>query len=815
MFKKHSILLCFRNICLGLTIIVIASQAYAAEASKPKSKMDYPVQPAPFTAVHFDDQFWKPRIETNRTITIPFALEKCETHGRMDNFSIAGGLMEGEHKGDFPFDDTDPYKIMEGASYVLSIKDDKKLEAYLDEIIAKIASAQEDDGYLYTCRTNGYEKLNGWMGDERWTNLQGSHELYNAGHMYEAAVAHYTATGKRSFLDIAIKNANLIYQTFGPDKIQMPPGHQIIEMGLARLYRATGDERYLELAKFFLDMRGVASKDREIWGPYNQDHLPVIEQDEAVGHAVRATYMYAGMADIAALTGDKAYIKAIDRLWDNVVYKKLYLTGGVGAKSDGEAFGQNYELPNMSAYCETCAAIGNVYWNHRLFLLHADAKYIDVMERTLYNALISGVSLDGKKFFYPNPLESHGQHERSPWFGCACCPGNITRFMASIPGYMYAVQDDSLFVNLYAESHADIQLDKQTVKIEQKTDYPWDGKMTLSVQPEKAGEFSIKLRIPGWAQNQPVPSDLYTFLNKNDEKFTLKVNNKVMQSEVKNGYVTIQRRWEKGDAIELNLPMPIRRVIAHKNVESDTGRVALQRGPMVYCAEWPDNPDGHVINLQLLDGTALHTKSRPELFDGVQVICGKSLAYQYGKDKKVIKSPEQEFTAIPYYAWAHRGKGEMAVWLAREETAVRPLAGPTIASKSKVTTSGGKTPHAMNDQRDPRTSGDHSVEFFHWWPKKGTTEWVQYDFDAAQEVSTVEVYWFDDTGRGECRVPESWRILYLSGDQWKPVWTKELLTVDKDKFNKVVFETVKTKSLRLEVKLQDKFSAGIHEWRVK
>jgi len=776
---------------------------------------DYPVEPVPFTKVHINDQFWAPRLETNRKTTIPYAFKKCEETGRIDNFAIAGGLMEGEHRGGYPFDDTDVYKILEGASYALMLHPDPELDKYLDGLIVKIAAAQEEDGYLYTCRTNDCSRLINWFGKERWSKLSGSHELYNAGHMYEAAVAHYWATGKRTFLNVAIKNADLIASVFGPDKRRDPPGHEIIEMGLARLYRATGNQKYLKLAKFFLDQRGQPRGHR-LYGSYSQDHKPVIEQDEAVGHAVRASYMYSGMADVAALTGDSDYVKAIGRIWENVVSKKLYITGGIGARGAGEAFGEDYELPNMSAYCETCAAIGNVYWNHRLFLLHGDAKYVDVMERTLYNGLISGVSLGGKLFFYPNPLESQGQHSRSPWFGCACCPGNITRFMASVPGYAYAQRDDILYINLFIGGTASIEIGKKTVQIKQETHYLWDGAVKITVEPKSRSEkFAVHVRIPGWARNQPVPSDLYRYMNESDEEVTLKVNGKQIALDMSKGYARIRRAWKKGDVIELNMPMPVRRVLAHEKVEDDRGKVALERGPIVFCAEWPDSRDGHVLNLLLPDETPLKAEYRPDLLNGVEVITGKVFGVKRGGEGKSLLKTEQDFMAIPYYAWAQRGKGEMAVWLARDLSAARPLAGPTIASTSRVSVSGGGAIEALNDQLEPKSSDDHSNRFFHWWPRKGTLEWVQYDFKKAEEVSVAEVYWFDDTGRGECRVPKSWRILYKYRDGWKPVYTTDAYGVEKDKYNKVTFETVKTEGLRLEIQLPDKFSAGIHEWRVK
>ena len=802
------------SICKPFYLCIIVS-ILTLNCSSSKIK-DYPIQPVPFTQVQINDNFWKPRMEINRTVTIPHAFQKSEETGRLDNFALAGGLIEGEQKGIYPFDDTDIYKTLEGASYALMLHPDPKLDAYLDSVITLIASAQEKDGYLYTARTNHAERLKNWFGDDRWEKIRGSHELYNLGHLYEAASAHYLATGKRNLLNIALKSADLVDQTFGSGKLQAPPGHQVIEMGLVKLFRVTGDEQYLNLAKFFLDVRGKPLDGRELWGEYNQDHKPVVEQDEAVGHAVRASYMYAGMADIAALTGDKSYIQAIDKIWENVVGKKLYIIGGIGATGAGEAFGKNYDLPNMSAYNETCAAIGNVFWNHRLFLLHGEAKYIDVLERTLYNGLISGVSLDGKKFFYPNPLESVGQHVRSPWFGCACCPGNVTRFMASVPGYVYAHRKDKIYINLFVTNEATIELEKGNVNIRQQTNYPWEGTVQITIDPEKQRKkFSLFIRIPGWAQNQPVPSDLYRFLENNNENATLKVNNEKIDFKMKHGYAQINRSWSKGDNIELNLPMPIRRIVAHDSVEADHGKVALQRGPIVFCAEWCDNEDGHVRNIVFPNESTLSSEFVNDMLNGIQIIKGKALGCKIGEEENSIEKTEQKLIAIPYYAWAHRGNGEMAVWLATDQSVVKPLGRPTLASTSQVSVSYGKNPQAINDLVKPRSSIDHESLFFHWWPHKGTTEWVQYDFDTPQEISSVEVYWFDDTGIGECRLPKSWRILYKHGNEWKPVYTEDVYGVKKDEFNKVVFETVKTTAVRLEIESQPDFAGGIHEWKIK
>jgi len=789
------------------------AQSAAPQAKSAKVAHDYPVQPEPFTSVHFKDTFWSPRIEINRKVTIPFAFQMCEQTGRVNNFLRAAAVLRGEDVKDkqppqYPFDDSDVYKVIEGAAYTLAVAPDPSLEAYVDSLVQKIGAAQESDGYLYTTRTIDPQHPHPWAGAKRWEQEQVlSHELYNLGHFYEAATAYYQATGKRNMLDIAVKSADLLNRTFGPGKASIWPGHQITEMGLAKMYRATGDEHYLSLAKFLLDERGPNGKS------YNQADKKVVDQAEAEGHAVRATYMYSGMADVAALTADASYVQAIDRIWENVVSKKLYITGGIGSTANGEAFGENYELPNMSAYNETCASIGNDYWNQRMFLLHGDAKYIDVLERTLYNGLISGLALDGKSFFYPNPLESNGQHARSPWFGCACCPSNMTRFLASVPGYVYAHRGDALYVNLFVASTAEVQLDGGAkVQLDQETRYPWDGAVKLSVAPDRKAKFTLNVRIPGWARNEVTPSDLYRFADPLNEPVVLKVNGKPVPLAVDKGYAAITRTWKRGDTVELALPTPVRRVLANEAVAADRNRVALQRGPLVYCAEWPDNPHGRVRNLVLAADTPLKAEFRADLLNGVEVIQGRALALAYDAQGAVQKT-EQPFTAIPYYAWANRGRGQMIVWLPDNEAAGKPLVYPTLAMQSKVTTSGKKNPRAINDGEEPRSSND-SDSFFDWYPSKGTVEWAEYDFGKTATVSATSVYWFDDTGDGECRVPKLWRVLYRDGSAWKPVETSGPYTNDRDRYNTITFQPVTTTGLRLEVTLQREWSAGIQKWKV-
>lgn len=798
------------------------SQTSRAQGQSSAPKRDYPIQPVPFTQVHVDDRFWAPKIEINRKVSIPTAFDQCERTGRIENFVRAAEVLRGvnikdKHYPPFPFDDTDPYKVIEGASYTLRVSPDPKLKAYVDSLIDKIAAAQEPDGYLYTTRTIDPQHAHPWAGTQRWQNEEVlSHELYNLGHLYEAAVAHYQATGERKLLDVALKSADLLVRTFGPGKRKIYSGHQIVEMGLVKLYRVTGRTQYLDLAKFFLDSRGPGGS------AYNQANLPVVDQTEAEGHAVRATYMYSGMADVAALTGDAAYLKAIDTIWQNVVDKKLYITGGIGALGEGEAFGADYQLPNMSAYNETCAAVGNDFWNQRLFLLHGDAKYVDVFERTLYNGLISGVSLDGKTYFYPNPLESNGQHQRSPWFGVACCPGNITRFMPSVPGYVYAQRGGELYVNLYMSNTADITLGSgQKLNVAQQTRYPWEGDIKLTLNPEQPRQFTVRMRIPGWARNEVVPGDLYRFADGNSgPPAHLKVNGRDEPLKLDKGYAVVDRTWKKGDVIDLALPMPVRRVVANHKVSADAGRVALQRGPLVYAAEWVDSPDKHVRNIVLSGDEKLAAHFEPALLNGVEVIKGQADGFSYD-ERHNLKHTREPFTAIPYYAWANRGAGQMEVWIAASDSAAHPTPFPTLATKSKVTSSGPtvaengvRDPRLVADQEEPTSSADTS-SFYDWLPKKGSSEWIQYDFPQKATLHSTDVYWFAEGSGKQIKLPRSWKLLYRDGDEWKPVEAQGSYPVRKDQYNHVDFRPVQTGALRLVLDLQPDASAGIQEWRVQ
>lgn len=619
----------------------------------------YPIDPVPFTSVKVTDNFWGQRLQASREVTIPLAFSKCEETGRYENFVKAAHPNDTYKVEGFSFDDTDVYKTIEGASYSLQTYPDKKLQKYIDSVLVIVAGAQEPDGYLYTARTMNPKHPHNWAGKERWVAVENlSHEFYNLGHMIEGAVAHYQATGKRNFLDIAIKYADCVCREIGngPQQKKYVPGHQIAEMALVKLYMATGDKKYLDQAKFFLDTRGYTSRK----DAYSQAHKPVVEQDEAVGHAVRAVYMYSGMADVAAITGDSSYIKAIDKIWDNIVSKKIYITGGIGARHAGEAFGNNYELPNLSAYCETCAAIGNVYMNYRLFLLHGDAKYFDVLERTLYNGLISGVSLDGGSFFYPNPLSSNGKYSRKPWFGCACCPSNVSRFIPSLPGYVYAVKNDQVYVNLYLSNKAELKVDKKKILLEQETGYPWNGDIRLKITQGNQ-DFTMKLRIPGWVRGNVLPGDLYSYADNQKPAYQVSVNGQTVESDVNDGYLSIARKWKKGDVVEVHFDMIPRIVKANPKVEADHGRVAVERGPIVYCAEWPDNRF-NVHSILLNQHPQFKVTDKPELLYGIRQITTDAQALSYDKAGKLV-TKDVELTLIPYYAWAHRGEGDMEVWL--------------------------------------------------------------------------------------------------------------------------------------------------------
>ena len=655
---------------------------------------DYPISPAAMTNVTVTGGFWLPRFETNRLVTVKADFEKCEL-ARIPNFRSAAAREWGTFKG-IPFDDSDVYKVIEGAAYTLATHPDPELERYVDGVSAAIAGAQEPDGYLYTARTLGFRDER--TGPLRWSHVAHSHELYNAGHLCEAAVAYWEATGKRRLLDVAVKAADLIDRTFGPAPTQLKdaPGHEEIELALCKLFRATGERRYLDLAAHFLEARGrgedagaarafaqggerVAGGEMAARGSYAQNHRPVTAQREAVGHAVRAAYLYCAMADVAALGGNDAYVKAIDAIWENVVQKKLALNGSIGARHAGESFGENYELPNESAYNETCAGIGNALWNERMFLLHGEAKYIDVLERALYNGIISGVSLGGDEFFYPNPLASKGGYARSKWFGCSCCPVNVVRFIPQIAPFAYATRGDTVYVNLFIESDATLRLKGGEVKLSQKTDYPWDGAVRIGIDGITASgtqlstlhsqlstlNFQLAIRIPGWCVGRPVPSDLYTQVEPGTmADYAVKVNGKAIEISPVKGYCVIAREWKAGDTVEVAMNMPVRRIKAHDKVAADRGRLAVERGPVVYCAEGVDN-GGRVLD-KVLAADAAFTRTTCTILGNVYpAFTASAVSVRQELSSGVRKEPCM-LTLVPYFAWCHRGAGEMQTWFPTE-----------------------------------------------------------------------------------------------------------------------------------------------------
>ncbi|MBL9121736.1 MAG: glycoside hydrolase family 127 protein [Phycisphaerae bacterium] len=816
-----------------LLALAVAATVAAADPAKPS------IEPVPFTSVKITDGFWAPRIETNRTVTIPACFKQCEETGRIANFDSAAAVLADKPGPSFKgncYDDSDVYKVMEGAAYSLSQRPDPELDAYLDRLITKIAAAQEPDGYLYTIAT-----ANKRGADARWKEEQWSHETYCAGHLFEAAVAHHQATGKSSLLDVATKVADLLVATYlpsaNPNARKEVPGHQEVEIGLVRLYRITKKQAYLDLARHFLAARGVADG-RALYGEYCQDHAPLLEQRTAVGHSVRAGYLYTGMADVAAITGESTFDAPLDAIWKDCVGTKMHITGGIGAHAHNEGFGDGYDLPNESAYLETCAAIANCLWNHRMFLRSGDAAPIDVLERTLYNGMLSGVSLSGDRFFYPNPLAcdgmrrfNHGTNGRAAWFGCACCPVNVARFVPSIGGYVYASSESTLYANLFVQSEATVRLNGSDVHVTQTTDYPWGGKIELVVDPSVESTFTVAVRIPGWVRNQPVPSDLYSYVSANGVQvggmWVVAVNgNPIMPPKMEKGYAMLQRPWKKGDRITVSFPMSARRVIANEKVKADAGRVALQYGPLVYAFEAVDN-DGSVGDLVVDDAATISLERRDVPIEGAVTLAVK------GQRVKSDGIERTTFRAVPYALWANRGNarqadgpvGEMAVWMPRTNDAARVTPPETLASRAAVTAShtwASDTEWATNDRRMPASSADGSIARHTFWPHKGSSdasaEWLTFTWKEPVTLTRSGVYFFDDTGvGGGCALPRGWRLLVPDGHGWKPVEADSDVSYEvvKDKACTATFAPITTKALRLEIDLANDRSAGVLEWTVE
>ncbi|MHA4742393.1 glycoside hydrolase family 127 protein [Dyadobacter sp. MSC1_007] len=627
-----------------------------------------PVTPVPLKNTKTNQGFWHDRVQLAHDVTVPHALHQCEESGRIDNFAVAGGLKKGVFQG-IRFNDSDVFKVVEGAAYVLQNQYDPKLDHYLDSLITLFAAAQEPDGYLYTIRTINKDTTGSydWIaGPYRYAFENGSHELYNVGHLYEAAVAHYEATGKKNLLNVAVKNADHLVKTIGPNpgQIVVVPGHEEIESALVRLYKVTGKKEYLALSKFFIDMRGRSDKrtlflDEHKLGPaYFQDQVPFVRQKEAVGHAVRAQYLYAAVADHLAIQDDPKYDATIDAIWEDATFKKQYITGGMGAREDGEAFDKPYVLPNDNAYAETCAAIANMLWNHKMYLVTGEAKYMDVFERVLYNGFLAGMSVKGNAFFYVNPMSSNGINDfnkgagavRHEWFGTACCPTNVSRFLPSMPAYIYAMRDNGLVINLFAGSETNVTLANVPVKVSQQTSYPWEGNVRISVNPEKPAEFPLSVRIPGWATGEAIPGNLYAYEDKLSKPVTLSINGKKSEAVIEKGYIKLNRKWKKGDVVELTLDMPVRKVVSNENIKSNAGKVAIERGPVLYCAEGHDN-GGKALTISMSGTQDFTPVFQKEMLGGINV----------------LKSKEENVTLIPYYAWANRGASEMTIWFNKKQ----------------------------------------------------------------------------------------------------------------------------------------------------
>jgi len=755
----------------------------------------------PFTDVQISDSFWAPRRETNRIASIPVNLENLEKSGNLENLRLAAKRATTGFAGPV-FMDSDVYKALEAASYSLATHPDPELDSRLDAIIAILAAAQMPDGYLnsyYTVKEPG----------RRWTNLRDNHELYCAGHMFEAAVAHYQATGKRNFLNVATRLADHIDSVFGPGKRLGYPGHPEIELALIKLWRVTGEQRYFNLARFFVENRGrkyFAEEHHTLLdrydGTYWQDDMPIYEHRNIKGHAVRAAYLLSGVVDVMGETRDPRLLKMVNRVWRNTVLRNMYLTGGIGPSGSNEGFTTDYDLPNLTAYQETCASIALALWNHRLALLYGEARYADVVERSLYNGVLAGVSLDGTKFFYVNPLASTGGHHRSGWFSCACCPPNVARTLASLGGYAYATSDEALWVNLYIQGAVKTIVAGQELRLQVTTDYPWDGKVTLRSQLSAPAHFALRLRVPGWC-----------------DAATVGVNGKqVANPPIERGYIVLTREWRKGDKVELRLPMPVRRIAANPRAKEDTGQLALQRGPLVYCLEACDQGEP-LSSLYLPASTELKAEQEKNLLGGMVVVKGSAEVTTEPDWSGKLYEPTNPsrrvpIMAIPYYAWDNRKAGAMRVWL--------PFAPPTPVSggpetEAKVSlsfVSGNCQPWGINDGIEPKSSGAQPAALCHWWPHKNRDEWAQYTWKKPVTVNGAKVYWFDDTGRGACRLPVSWQVQYLDGSDWKPVEVKSDYPVAKDQWCEVSFAPVTTTALRLAVKLQPDWAAGVHEWKV-
>ena len=822
-----------KNIWKSLLVTTLLLQ-FAAQAAE-----DYPLKPVPYYQVEMTSDFWRPRMETQRKTLVPWAFERTEsgvTHLQAAADHLAG--KEVEHRP-HRFIDSDLYKVMEGAAYLLQLDRDPELEARMDKIIEVIGAAQEEDGYLYPSHTTGVGKDRDMMGKTKYSFVVHSHELYNMGHLYEAAVAYYETTGKDALLKIAEKNAQHINKVFfegdprynGGKPIRQAPGHQEPELALVKLYRVTGKKLYLDMARKFLEIRGktyVPAGEGVMAPTYAQQHKPVLEQSEAVGHAVRATYQYAAMADIGALTGKKEYAKALDRIWGNITDTRMHITGGLGAVHGIEGFGPKYVLPNAHAFNETCAAVGNVFFNHRMFLLQKDAKYMDVAEVALLNNVLAAVNLEGNRFFYVNPLDAdgkypfnHGTAGRAPWFGTACCPSNMARLVPQVPGMIYAVEDDDLFVSFYAESQTKASVNGKEVQLSQQTQYPNNGKVVLSISPKKKTTFSLHLRIPTWAQGrQFVPGDLYDFVDTNNKSWSISINGKVQKiADLQKGFAVIKSEWKRGDKVELNLPMQVRVNGSHKAVEENHNRIALTRGPLVLCAEGVDN--GGATQRFYFPETPKTAGAKNQLMKTkfgsfVQSVVPAEAITPDGNSKK------SSLKLTPYYAWNNRGASSMTVWFPTQKCMAifdpHALPKESVFTELKAShTADEDTINAVGDGQIDKWSSGNKIPRWTSRGQPGKDQWVIGRFKETKQLRNVGVFWMD-RWQGDVKLPKEWSLEIEQNGKWVPfkLYTTDRYDTRANQFN-VVHPAAPTQcdAIRIKMTPREDTSVGIIEVQVQ
>lgn len=803
-------------------------------------EIGYPLQPVSFERVELVDQFWLPRLEIQRRVLVPYSFE--QTRDARADLQAAAAVLAGREVENMPapqrFRTSDLFKVMEGAAYLLALERDDDLERQMDEIIADIAASQEPDGYLHAARTLYPHKKIAGMGDGKYAYVDHSHELYIVGHLYEAAVAYYRATGKRTLLDVAERNARHVQRVFfeGDPRyndgkpINQAPGHQEIELALVKLAEATGRPEYLKTAQRFLDIRGVTYRpngEGTNAPTYAQQHQAVVDQRAPTGHAVRATYLYAGMADVGAMLGIDRYTEALTGIWRNMIDTRMHITGGLGAVHGIEGFGPEFFLPNDDAFNETCAAVGNVFFNWRMFLLHRDAKYLDVAEVALYNNVLAGVNLGGDRFFYINPLAAdgarpfnHGRPERSPWFGTACCPTNIARLVPQIPGMVFARDDEGLTLCLYAASRTTLPLGGVETNVALETDYPFDGQVRVKFNPVEPARFAVKLRIPTWTTDRFVPGELYRYAATTEESVQIFVNDVPVDFAVDKGLARVEREWSVGDVLRLELPMPVRANTCREEVAANRGRLAITRGPLVYCAESADNP-GHAYNYRAPSLESLTADAHIErLSIGEHEVAAIATSTQaLGGDGKLH---DATLTLVPYYAWNNRGVGSMVVWLPDNEATLRAAAieidenAKLFQSARATHTFEGDQVAAMIDGRLPQHSFDRSIPRWTSWPQRGKQQTLEFVLTEPTTVRSVEVYWYDD--RGGVQLPVRWELEVWRDGQWAkfPLYTTDAYNVERDQFNVVhPDEPLSIDRLRLQVWPRDDAAVGVLELIVR